>query len=720
MSRLTTLISIIALTTLLLIGLFGYCLWPRPPDLSHLANIGEKYDVEILRDTWGVPHIYGKTDADAAFGLAYAHAEDDFVTIQETLLTARGELATVFGSSAATGDYLVNQLRVWDVVEAGYDTDLSPETKAIVEAYADGVNLYAALHTDQVLSPDLFPVTGKDVVAYSVLQLPLFYGLDAVLTELITNPQTADISARNTGFNNFDTRFGSQTFSIAPERTVDGSTFLAVNAHQPWDGATAWYEAHVHSEEGWNMTGGTLPTTPAITLGHNPYLGWSFAVNYPDLVDVYLLEINPDNENQYLFDGQWLDIEHEEVFIKVKLLGCIKLTTSWNVYWSIYGPVIRTEQAAYAIRYAGFGRVDVYEQLYRMNKATSFAEWQSAVREGPIPNLNLGYADNEGNIYYLYNAKMPIRADGYDWSGFLPGNTSDTLWTEYLPFEELPQVLNPPSGFVQNANSSPFQTTLGPGNPNPADYSPTMGIETFMTNRALRALELIGGDESITFDEFYDIKYDWTYTEASDVARIQEMLGSWTPPPDDDLQKALKMILDWDLKMDPDSPAPTLMSMTIYFLLETNEHMNPSRLVGSDITYEQLIPAFMRAVTYLKETHGRIDIPWGEMNRLIRGDQDLALAGGADVLHAIYGVLQDDGRFKGFQGDSFILLVRWNPAGEVESYSIHQYGSATSVENSPHFDDQAPWFANRQLKPVWFDEDDIRANLERAYRPGDE
>jgi penicillin amidase/acyl-homoserine-lactone acylase len=205
MSRLTTLISIIALTTLLFIGLLGYCLWPRPPDLSHLANIGEKYDVEILRDTWGVPHIYGKTDADAAFGLAYAHAEDDFVTIQETLLTARGELASVFGSSAATGDYLVNQLRVWDVVEAGYDTDLSPETKAIVEAYADGVNLFAALHTDQVLSPDLFPVTGKDIVAYSVLQLPLFYGLDAVLTELITNPQTADISARNTSFNNFDT-----------------------------------------------------------------------------------------------------------------------------------------------------------------------------------------------------------------------------------------------------------------------------------------------------------------------------------------------------------------------------------------------------------------------------------------------------------------------------------------------------------------------------------
>lgn len=126
-----------------------------------------------------------------------------------------------------------------------------------------------------------------------------------------------------------------------------------------------------------------------------------------------------------------------------------------------------------------------------MNKATNFEEWQTAMREGVLPMFNAGYADKEGTIYYLYNALLPIRAAGYDWEQYLPGDTSETLWTDYLPFDQLPQVLNPASGFIQNGNSSPFQTTIGPENPNPADFSPTLGIETSMSNRALRALDCL-------------------------------------------------------------------------------------------------------------------------------------------------------------------------------------------------------------------------------------
>ena len=187
----------IAITLLLILAAAAaYIFWPQSVNLAHLAAAGQGYDVRILRDTWGVPHIFGKTDADAAYGLAYAHAEDDFLTIQQSLLAARGRLATVYGQEAAPNDYMVHLLRIWDVVEAGYERDLTPETRAIVQAYADGLNHYAALHPDQVLTPEAFPVTGQDVVAGSVHKSPLFFGLERTLAELFRDERQKELSPR--------------------------------------------------------------------------------------------------------------------------------------------------------------------------------------------------------------------------------------------------------------------------------------------------------------------------------------------------------------------------------------------------------------------------------------------------------------------------------------------------------------------------------------------
>ena len=704
----------------MMIGLFSYYIWSPPPNLDHLRGIVDNYKIKIIRDTWGVPHILGERDTDTAFGLAYAHAEDDFLTIQQTLLVGRGKLATAYGKDAAPTDYIVQLLRVHDVVEENFSDGLSEETKEIIAAYVDGLNYYAALHRNEILTNDLFPVTSRDLVAYSVFQLPLFYGLDETIGELYADTRQEDVSLTTKSFNFFNRDYGSNTFSIGPSRTNDGSTYIAINSHQPWQGATTWYEAHVHSEEGWDMTGATFPTTPAIIHGHNRNLAWAFTVNHPDLTDIYVLEINPENNDQYLFDGEWHNFEIREAPLEVKILGNLRITVKEKVYWSVYGPVVRVEHGDYALRYAGYGRVDIVEQLYRMNKATNFAEWIDAMQNGAIPNFNVGYADNKGNIFYVYNAMMPIRSEQYDWSLYLPGNTSETLWTEYLPFENLPMVLNPPSGFTQNANSSPYQTTIGEGNPDPGNFSPSMGIETYMTNRAIRALDLFSNDDSITFDEFYKYKYDWTYSDKSDPANIQAMLREWVPPDDEDIKRALDIILNWDLQMRAEDAAPTLMTFILYYLYEDSESVNPSRLVGAEIDYGDLVGALEKAIDYLVANFGDLEIPWGEVNRLIHGDQDLPLGGGMDVLHAIYGELQDDGRLKGFQGDSFIQLVRFTPDGKVESFSIHQYGSATQVIQSPHYADQAPFFAERVLKPIWFDIDDVLANVEREYVPGRE
>jgi penicillin amidase/acyl-homoserine-lactone acylase len=703
-----------------------YIFWPVTEDLSALAHAGDEYHVRILRDTWGVPHIFGVTDADAAFGLAYANAEDDFLTIQQLLAAGRGQLAALNGPDSAPVDYMVQLLRVWDVVNEKYDSDLSPETRAIVEAYAAGLNRYAGLHPKEAL-PGLFPVTGKDVVASAVFKTPLFFGLDKTLTELFADKRQKEVSPRpqtdlwdlenpaSLKFNIQDL-FGSNVFAVSPARSVNGETFLNVNSHQPWTGPVAWYEAHVHSEQGWDMVGGTFPGVPVIIHGHNRNLGWAFTVNHPDLTDVYVLDINPQNPNQYKFDGQWRDLEVRSAPITVKLIGRLKWTVKQEVLWSVYGPVVRRLHGTYAIRYAGMGTLGIYEQLYRMNKARDFAEWQAAMRLGQLPMFNVGYADRAGNIFYVYNASLPIRAEGYDWKQYLPGDTSQTLWTDYLPFDQLPQVLNPPSGFIQNSNSNPFRTTLGAGNPAWARYSLTFGIETQMSNRALRSLELFGADPSITAADFLRIKYDLAYSSESDIAQWRQMLLAADLPAE--AQAAKQVLQNWDLRTNPENPGAALMILTLQQLLANHPGaVEPSLLVGDAVDLNWLTESFVKAAGLLTKNFGRVDVAWGDVNRLRRGTVDLAVGGGPDILHAVYGELEKDGRLKGIAGDSYILLVQWDKDGNVSSQSMHQFGSATLGENSAHYADQAPLFARRELKPVWLDEVEIRQHLEREYQP---
>ncbi|MCA9874715.1 MAG: penicillin acylase family protein, partial [Anaerolineales bacterium] len=649
-----------------------------------------------------------------------AHAEDDFDTIQLALAAARGQLGPIGGPDLAPNDFLVQLLRIPEVVSAGYPT-LAPETRALVEGYADGLNHYAALHADEAY-PGLFPITGQDVVAGFVHKTPFFFGVEEVIGSLFGEERPLPVATKEAASQLPATvRYGSNTFAVSPARSANGETFLAVNSHQPWTGPVAWYEAHVHSEEGWNTVGGLFPGAPVVLVGHNENLGWAFTVNSPDLVDVYVLDINPDNPNQYRFDGEWRDLEVRSVPIKVKIMGRLTWTVHEEALWSVYGPTVRQPHGVYAIRYAGYGEVGLVEQWYRMNKATTFEEWQTAMREGVLPMFNAGYADKEGNIYYLYNALLPIRAAGYDWQQFLPGDTSETLWTEYLPFDQLPQVLNPASGFIQNGNSSPFQTTIGAENPDPADYAPTLGIETGMSNRALRALELFGADESITAEDFYTYKFDMAYSADSDIPRYVDIIVNAPELQNEDtaVQQAMALLQDWDLRTDPDSRAAALMILTLNYVND-NGHINPSKLVGADIDPELVVAGFQAAVASLQEHFGRVDVPWSEVNRLVRGDTDLGLGGAPDVLHAVYGELGEDGRFQGIAGDSYIMLVSWDAAGQVSSQSIHQFGSATLDDTSPHYADQAPLFVNRELKPVWLDEADIRAHLEREYRPGEE
>lgn len=703
----------VAVTVLVLAVVFGPIQPPRPRR-ERLARSGARHQARILRDTWGVPHVFGKTDADAAYGLAWAHAEDDFATIQRQHLAARGKLASVFGREAAASDYVVALLRVRETVDARYATDLSAETRAVVEAYADGINHYAATHPRDAW-PGLYPVSGKDVIAGFVASVPLFYDLDKTLRDLMGPSGLRPVSRKGetvTAAEPFAEAVerGSNGIAVAPRRSADGFTRLVVNSHQPWQGPLAWYEAHLRSDEGWDMVGALMPGAPVILQGHNRELGWTFTVNRPDFTDVYALTTNPGNADQYLFDGEWRDLEVRQVPIVVRLWGGFQWTFVREALWSVHGPAIRTPHGTYAIRYAAMGDVRAVEQWYRMNKARNRDEWQAAMRITGIPNFNVVYADHQGHIGYVYNARLPKRAEGYDWSQYLPGDRSETLWTETLGFDEMPQVQDPPSGFVASANSTPFQVTAGEGNPDPARWSKTFGMETHLTNRELRALELLGSDTAITRDAFERYKLDTAYSARSATALRLKTLRSAAPPLDPLAREGQELLRRWDLRTDPENPAAALAILT---LRPFNDNRPPP------VAPDELVRRLEESAHLLERAFGRLDVPWGEVNRLRRGPADLPLGGAPDVLRAIYGSPAGDGRLVATGGDSYILLVEWDREGRVHSRSVHPFGSATLDATSPHYADQSPLFARGELKPVWLDESEIRAHMVREYRPGD-
>ncbi len=676
-----------------------------------------KYDVRILRDTWGVPHIFGKTDADAAYGLAYVECEDDWTNMEDNILIARAHLASVRGKDWAKFDYLVQFFRVREFVDAKYEKELSPEVRAVLDGYAAGINHFAALNPK--IMPNIpLPVTGKDIAIAGALKAPFFYGLEKDLEKLFGEKGGATVGKKGTEIvkalteNPYTNGYpiGSNAWAVGRNRSADGAVRLAINSHMPWTGPVTFYEAHLHSEQGWNMTGGTFPGGPVIFLGHDENKGWCHTINRPDLDDIYKLEVNPANPNQYKFDGGWRDFDRATAKIRVRLLGPISWTFKREMLWSVHGPAVRRSDGVYAISFAGYGEIGQVEQWFRMNKARSLEEFRAAMALNKLSSLNTLYADKDGSLFYAYNGQFPVRASGYDWKGILPGDTSKTLWQGRYPFEKLPQIANPVSGFIQTCNSTPFRTTDGEGNPKPEDFPSEMGIETGMTNRGLRALECYGADPSITHDDFYAYKFDKTYSIESDFAKRIGEIAAAKMPEDPLIQQAAKIITGWNRETAKENMSAALAVMAVEKYVDS---WDPPADPFDPVT------AVKAGAEAMMKTFGKLEVPWHEVLRLRRGKVDLGLGGGPDCLRAVDVAHGKDGKLHGVNGDCYFALVEWDKDGRLHSESIHQFGSATLDEKSPHFADQAPLFADEKMKPVLLTEAEVKTHLEKEYRPGE-
>ncbi len=700
-------IGALALAALVLVGLTALITQDRlsqhpAPARATLIAPAARYHARIQRDHYGVPHISGPTDPDVAFGLAFAHSEDDFATIQEAALTARGQLASVEGAKGAVTDYLVRLLKVRETVASQYDTALPADDRAVLQAYADGVNYYAALHPGKV-EPGLLPMTGKDVAAGFVFRTPFFYGLDHVFGKIMAPaPQ-----ARQVAMTLSSLPVGSNGIAVAGSKSADGATRLLVNSHQPYVGQVAWYEAVLDSGQGWHVAGGFFPGSPFMLHGHNAHLGWANTVNEPNLSTVYRLDVNPANPDQYRLDGEWKSFEKGDAAIRVKIWGPLIWTVHRPLLWSVQGPVLKTDHGVFAVRYAGMGEGRQTLQYYRLNKAVNREEWLAAMRLQALPSINYIYADEHGNIGYVYNGLFPVRAEGRDWTQVQPGDRSDLIWHGYLPFDHVPQIWNPTSGYVFNSNNTPFQATGVEDALKPADFSPTMGIQTDMTNRAYRAQETFGADAVITDQAFRAYKFDIAYSVRSDFAREIAEVVRVDPGSDNDLSAAQALLKDWDRRTDTGSRAAAL-----------------AVLMGTEAAHSDSHPdvppveALRHAIKTLKIHFGRIDPQWSEVNRIRRGKLDLPIDGGPDTYRAVYGVAQTDGTLTAAAGDTFIMFVTWDKAGALTSDSINQFGSATLDSHSPHYADQTPLFVAMKTKPVLFTQSQLAGNVEADYPPG--
>jgi len=695
-------------------GIYTWDPLPKNPSADALSAAAANYNVEIIRDNWGVPHIYGVTNADTAFGVAYAHAEDDFETIQDVVAATRGVLARYKGAPAAPTDYVVSLLNVWGTIEDHYETDVPADIKAIADAYAAGINLYAAEHPDETWN-GLAPFTGQDVIAGFILKTPFFYGFDETLQALFA--ETRDASLANAPDDRawllhptLNTERGSNAFAVTAQRGGDDTTRLLINSHQPMTGPVAWWEAHIVSEEGLDISGGLFPGTPVILHGFNRHLGWANTVSKPDLTDIYRLTINPDNPKQYLLDGDWRDFEEETALLRVKLFGPFALKVRRPVLRSEHGPVIEASHGTYAVRYAGMGEVRQLEQYVRLNLAENWDEFNAAMGLNALPSINYIYGDKDGNVAFIHNGQYPERAPGWDWQADLPGDRSDLIWQNYIPYAEGPKLVNPASGFVYNANNTPYEATDGADNISPDDHPDWLGLQTNETNRSLRIQALTDGETQIDRGRLLAIKFDTAYAKGSeaDVFLQQVLSHDWSSEPE--MTDALEHLRAWNYRLDTDNRAAALGALTVL------RHVTGQFTGDYGPAPDQ---AFRDAAALLVANYGRIDPEWGEVNRLVRGDVDIPISGGPDILRAIYPAeIRDDGKLHANAGDTWIALVEWDAEGNQVAEVIHQYGAATLDAASSHFADQAPLFAAEQWRPALLSRADVEANAARTYRPG--
>ncbi|MGH9768812.1 MAG: acylase [Blastocatellia bacterium] len=708
----------------------------RDPNAEKLSR-----SVTIYRDGFGVPHVFGKTDASVVFGLMYAQCEDNFWQLETDLIRSTGRAAELDGEKGLVGDLAFRAFEVEKLSKAEYER-LPAKSKALCDAFAAGLNYFIARN------PQIKPRLITRFEPWHILainRMGRVSGLGRIglrqneirigSLEPTGAPQTGhresnlDLTALRSWFDELKAEplEGSNMWAIAPSKSASGKAMLLINPHVGFFGGGQRYEAHLRSDQGLNVYGFAILGTPYIRSGFTQNLGWSHTNNYADTADAYLETFDdPENPLAYRYGNGYRTAIEWTAEVKVKTENGIE-TRRYRFRKTHHGPIIGSQDGKQvAARVAKLEEGGELQQRFAMNRARNLAEFKAALSQLALTGSNTIYADRAGNIFYVHGNAVPWRNAKFDWTKPVDGGDPETEWFEeaskrYHALDELPHLFNPKSGFLQNCNSTPFLTTLE-GNPRKEDFPKYLAPEED-TPRAKSSRRILTEKEKFTFDEWTRATTDTTVNEA---VAITQMTAALLRAQDEDkalfdkTHPVMKELADWDRVARIDSVPTTLFLLAL------------ERVASRSFAQEKFrwLRALEAVMNDLEKTFGTWRVAWGEINRLQRvhtsGDEPFSderqswpVVGGPGAAGLVftYSARAEKGQKRryGTSGNTFVAVVEFGK--QIRARSVLVFGQSADPK-SPHYTDQAELYAQGKFKDVRFALKEIKANLERSYHPG--
>ncbi|GAB3974363.1 acylase [Spirosoma terrae] len=656
--------------------------------------------VEILWDNAGVPHIYGQTLEAMYYGFGYAQMESHANLLLQLYAQARGRAAEYWGPQYLDSDKIVTLFGVPQQAQQSYNQQ-DAEYKPCLDSFVDGLNAYAKAHPEAIGAEfrQVLPITPQDVLAHISRVICL---------EFIGSAEAGAVRAMPPG---------SNAYAIAPAKSASKKAMLIANPHLPWEGFFLFFEAHLNGPD-FMAYGASLVGQPVLNIAFNNQLGWTHTVNTIDAADRYALTLQEDG---YVLDGVKKAFETKAVTLQVRQPDGQLKPQNVTYRYSKHGPVMAGKDGkTYAFRFAGLTNSSTAAQHHAMAKANNLAEFEKALQRMQLPMFNVIYADRAGNILYLFNGNVPIRSEGDwpFWQGAIDGTSTKYIWTQTHPYKDLPRVLNPASGFVQNANDAPWSCTypavLDPKNF--PDYMSPVGIPIRL--RPQRSINLIKDDASISFEELVGYKLN-TGLEAAD-RFLDDLLVAVDQNPDSLAQKAATVLKAWDKTTNRDSKGAVLFAAWF-------DQFNPGMVaVGWDPKHPVSTPDGLKdpkkAVSILRnaaeqvhQRYGRLDVAWGEINRFGPAGQDFP-ANGSSEQYGTYRTIyfapdpKNPKLNRAVAGDTYVAVTEFGekPRAQVSL----SYGNA-SQPGHKHNGDNWKRMSDKTLREALLDKQAIMSQLEK-------
>lgn len=658
---------------------------------------------EILYDTYGVPHVYGKDEASVFYGFGYATAQNHGDVVVKLYGQARGRAAEYWGPAEVESDKWVIANGVYERAREWYGKEPA-SFRANLDAFAAGMNAYAKAHPEK-LDPSVlqvFPISGVDVMAHAHKLMNFNYVAPA---------------ARTLGSN---ADAGSNAWAVMPKKSASGNTLLLANPHLPWaPSQLTYFEADLNGP-GIKMYGATQVGLPVLRFAFNDRMGFTNTVNNILGATNYELKLA---EGGYLFDGKVRAFETKSTSLKVKQPDGTLRTEPLELRWSVHGPVFtRADGKTVAVRVAGLDRSGGLRQYWDMGKSKSFADYQAIMKRLQVPSFNIVYGDKEGHVQYLYNGILPKHPDGNvaKWSGLVPGDTSSTLWTETHPYEDLPKVIDPPSGYVQNTNDPPWVSTY-PQAIQAKDYPAYMANNGPMSLRAQQSSHLMADRAKITFDDFVASK---TTTRVLMTDRVlDDLLTAAALSADPEVLEAAAVLKAWDRTVNADAKGALLFEAwarkfagpTYNNDANYRVRWDPARPIDTPIGLKdpaQAVAMLKTAAQEAKTNYGAIDRPFGEVSRFALGKVDLPGSGGfgnTGVFHVMTWSPLKDGKRTPVHGETWVSMVEFSTP--IKAQGLMSYGNSTQP-GSPHRSDQLDHLSKKTYRTLWTTRAEVEKNLE--------